>query len=130
MDLPACCIVCGSGDVVCLSFPLVGAGHRLTVIWVVVVVFVVAGWLHLFVGLSFVGLSFVGLWLLFAGHCPLCMHLSSCWVVGIVCGGVGGVTWHAGNMEGTPCVVDAGDVVWLSGLLVSWLSCSVGGVGC
>ena len=56
-------------------------------------------------------------------------------MVGIVlggrcCGAVGGVTWHAGNMEGAPCVVDAGDVgVWLSGLLVGWLSCFVGDMG-
>ena len=49
----------------------------------------------------------------------------------VVCGGVGGVTWHAGDMEGTPRVVDAGDVrVWLSGLLVSRLLCFVGDVGC
>ena len=40
------------------------------------------------------------------------------------------MTWHAGDMEGTPRVVDAGDVgVWLSGLLVSRLSCFVGDVG-
>ena len=50
---------------------------------------------------------------------------------GLVCGGVGGMMWHAGDMEGTPCVVDAGDVgVWLSGLLVSQLLCFVGGMGC
>ena len=35
------------------------------------------------------------------------------------------------DMEGAPRVVDAGDVgVWLSPLLVSRLSCFVGGVGC
>ena len=57
-------------------------------------------------------------------------------MVGVVlggrrCGAVGGVTWHAGDMEGAPRVVDAGDVgVWLSPLLVSRLSCFVGGVGC
>ena len=49
----------------------------------------------------------------------------------IVCGGVGGMMWHAGNMEGTPHIVDAGDVcMWLSGLLVSRLSCFVSDVGC
>ena len=26
------CVVCSTGDVVCLSFPLVGAGHRLAVV--------------------------------------------------------------------------------------------------
>ena len=47
-----------------------------------------------------------------------------------LCGDVGGMMWHVGNMEGTPYVVDAGDVgVWLSGLLVRRLSCFVGGVG-
>ena len=58
-------------------------------------------------------------------------------VVGVVLGGqrclwwLGGVTWHAGETEGAPRVVDAGDMgVWLSGLLVDWLSCFVGDVGC
>ena len=42
-------------------------------------------------------------------------RLSSCWVAGLVRGGVGCVTWHAGDMEGASVVVDAGDVaVWLS----------------
>ena len=39
----ACCVMRGSGDAVCLSFWLVGAGHRLTVVGGVVVVFVIAG---------------------------------------------------------------------------------------
>ena len=35
----------------------------------------------------------------------------------MVCGGVGCVTWHAGDMEGTCIVVDVGDVaMWLSWL--------------
>ena len=37
------CVVRGSGDMVCLSFPLVGAGRRLTVVGGVVVIFVIAG---------------------------------------------------------------------------------------
>ena len=80
--------------------------------------------------------------LLDAGRRLLVIVLFACvyrvvgWLVsflapGVVCGGVGGVMWHAGDMEGTPRVVDAGDVhVWLSGLLVSWLSCFVGDMGC
>ena len=65
-----------------------------------------------------------------------CIYQVIGWLVsflapGVVCGGVGGVTWHAGDMEGTPRVVDAGDVhVWLSGLLVSRLLCFVGDMGC
>ena len=65
------CVVRGSGDVVWLSFPLVGAGRRLTVVGGVVVVFGIAGRSH-----SFVGRSFVGRWLSFAGR----------WVVGVVFG--------------------------------------------
>ena len=42
-------------------------------------------------------------------------RLLSFWVAGLVHGGVGCVTWHAGDMEGASVVVDAGDVaVWLS----------------
>ena len=68
---------------------------------------------------------------LFACVCQVVGWLALFWAAGIVCGGVGGMTWHAGDMEGTPRVVDAGDVrVWLSGLLVSRLSCVVGDVGC
>ena len=37
------CVVRDSGDAVCLLFPLVGAGHHLTVVGGIVVVFVVAG---------------------------------------------------------------------------------------
>ena len=131
MVLLAHCIVCGSGDVVCLSFLLVGAGCRLTVIGGIVVVFSIAGRSHLFVRHSF-----VGCWPLFAGRCPLfCVYQVLGWLASfsaadVVCGGVAGMTWHAGDMEGTPHLVDAGDVgVWLSGLLVSWLSCFVGDVG-
>ena len=41
--------------------------------------------------------------------------LSLFWASGLVCGGVGCVTWHAGNMEGTSIIVDAGDMaMWLS----------------
>ena len=126
------CVVRGSGDVVCLSSLLVGAGRHLTVVGGVVVIFGVAGRLH-----SFIAHSLVGCWPLFASRCDFCMRLSSRWVLvsfsapSVVCGGVGGVTWCAGDMEGTPHVVDAGDVrVWLSGLLVSQLSCFVGDVGC
>ena len=57
--------------------------------------------------------------------CFLCVQLSRCWAVvvvlgaGLVHGGVGCVTWHAGDMEGASVVVDAGDVaVWLSDLFV------------
>ena len=75
------CVVCSTGDVVWLSFPLVGAGCRLTVVGAL---------------LSFSWLLAVALvhrvlvcWALFAGHCRLCVRLSSRWVVGIVLGG-----WH------------------------------------
>ena len=37
------CIVRGSGDAVCLLFPLVGAGRRLIVVGGVMVIFVIAG---------------------------------------------------------------------------------------
>ena len=50
---------------------------------------------------------------------------------GVICGGVGDVTWHAGDMEGARSVVDAGDVgMWLlllgicHGLWAAWV------VGC
>ena len=49
---------------------------------------------------------------------------------GVICGGVGDVTWHAGNMEGARSLVDAGEVgVWLLGLVMR-LSWFVGGLGC
>ena len=98
----------------------------------VVVVFVVAGGHTCLSGARLLG---VGRRLLavvlFACVCRVVGWLASFWVAGVVCGGVGGVTWHAGDMEGTPRAVDAGDVrVWLSGLLVSRLLCFVGDVGC
>ena len=126
------CVVRGSGDAVCLSFPLVGAGRRLTVVGGVVVVFVIAGGRTHSSGARLLG----------AGRCLPVVVLFACvfrvvgslalfWADGVVCGGLGGVTWHAGETEGAPCVVDAGDVgVWLSGLLVGRLSCFVGDVGC
>ena len=77
------CIVCGTGDVVCLSFPLVGAGRRLTVVGALLP-FCRCWWLHLFIARSF-----VGHWPSFAGHCALCVRMSSRWVVGVVLGG-----WH------------------------------------
>ena len=46
-------------------------------------------------------------------------RLSSFWAAGLVRGGVGCVTWHAGDMEGASVVVDVDDVaVWLSDLFV------------
>ena len=48
----------------------------------------------------------------------------SFWAAGVICGGVAGVTWHAGNMEGAHSPGDVG--VWLSGL-VGRLSWFVGG---
>ena len=51
-------------------------------------------------------------------------------LAGVICGGVGDVTWHAGDREGARSVVDAGDVgVWLLGL-VRRLLWFVGGLGC
>ena len=117
---------------VCLSSLLVGAGRHLTVVEGVVVVF-----LALLGGRTRSSHAC----LLDAGRCVLVVVLFACvyrvvgWLVSfsapsVVCGGVG-VTWHVGDMEGTPHVVDAGDVrMWLSGLLVSRLSCFVGDVGC
>ena len=35
-------------------------------------------------------------------------------MAGVICGGVGDVTWHVGDREGARSVVDAGNVgVWL-----------------
>ena len=40
--------------------------------------------------------------------------MSLCWAARIVCGGVGRVMWHAGDMAGARVVVDIGDMaVWL-----------------
>ena len=61
--------------------------------------------------------------------------MASFWAAGVVCGGVGGVTWHAGDMEGTPRVVDAGDTgVWfrvccLAGCRVLWAAWVFSGGG-
>ena len=46
---------------------------------------------------------------------------------GVICGGVGDMTWHAGNREGARSVGDVG--VWLLGL-VRHLLWFVGGLGC
>ena len=52
---------------------------------------------------------------------------ASFWAAGVICGGVAGMTWHVGNMEGACSPGDVG--VWLSGL-VGHLSWFVGSVGC
>ena len=86
---------------------------------------------HSFVRRSFVGGRRLLVVVLFACVYRVVGSLASFWEAGVVCGDVGGVTWHAGDMEGAPRVVDAGDVgVWLSGLLVGLLSCFVGDMGC
>ena len=88
------CVVCGTGDAVCLSFPLVG----------VFVVFVVAGGRTRSSRARLLGIGRRLLAIvLFACFCRVIGWLASFWVAGIVCGGVGGVMWHAGDMEGTPC---------------------------
>ena len=52
---------------------------------------------------------------------------ASFWAAGVICGGVGGMTWHACDMEDARSPGDVG--VWLSGL-VGRLSWFMGGVGC
>ena len=53
------------------------------------------------------------------------------WVASIVCGGVGCVTWHAGNMKGACGFVDTGDMaMWFSHSFVWQLSWFVGGQHC
>ena len=49
------------------------------------------------------------------------------WAAGVICGGVAGMMWHAGDMEGTCSPGDMG--MWLSGL-VRHLLWFVGGLGC
>ena len=50
---------------------------------------------------------------LFGCGCQHIRQLSSWWAAGVVCGGVGRVTWHAGDLEGAGVVVEVGDVaVW------------------
>ena len=64
---------------------------------------------------------------LFGCGCRCVRRLSSWWAARVVCGGVGRVTWHAGDLEGAGVVVEVGDVaVWSSRFL--WLSfCLAGG---
>ena len=51
---------------------------------------------------------------LFGCGCRHVRWLSLWWAAGVVCGGVGRVTWHAGDLEGAGVVVEVGDVVvWL-----------------
>ena len=74
----------------------------------VVVVYVIAGQSLAVVVLFVCGYRGVG-------------RLSSFWAAGLVRGGVGYVTWHAGDMEGASIVVDAGNMaVWLSDWFVRW----------
>ena len=51
---------------------------------------------------------------LFGCGCQRVRQLSSSWAARVVCGGVGHVTWHAGDLEGTRVVVDV--AMWLSRL--------------
>ena len=68
--------------------------------------------------------------LLFARGYRVFRRWASFSAAGVICGGVGDVTWHAGDMEGARSVVDAGNVgVWLLGL-VRRLSWFVGSLGC
>ena len=97
-----------------------GAGCHSIVIEAIVVVFIIAGQLQLFVG----PLS-VQCWPLFAAHHLLCVWLSSCWVIVMVLGGWGCLwwwgcmTWHVDNVEGALVVIDAGDVdMWLLSVVV------------
>ena len=45
----------------------------------------------------------------------------------MVCGGVGRVTWHAGDLEGAGVVVDVGDVAVWSSRLCGCRVCLAGG---
>ena len=105
--------------------------------WGVVVVFVVAGGRTRSsrARLLGVGRRLLAV-LLFACVCRVVGWLASFWAAGVACGGVGGVTWHAGDMEGTRArVVDAGDAgVWfrvccLAGCRVLWAAWVVSGGG-
>ena len=50
---------------------------------------------------------------LFGCGCRRVRRLLLWWAAGVVCGGVGRVTWHAGDLEGAHVVVDVGDMaVW------------------
>ena len=107
-----------------------GRGHAcrshlwpLVVIRGVVVIVVLAGCLQ----------SSLWCWPSVAGHCPLCTWLSSrwagalFWAAEVICGGVAGMTWLAGNME---VACSPGDVGMRLLGLVGHLSWFVGGVGC
>ena len=69
---------------------LLGAGRRLPVVVLFACVFRVVGW------------------------------LASFWADGVVCGGLGGVTWHAGETEGAPVLLML--VTWACGCRVCWLA--------
>ena len=106
-----------------------GAVRRSTVVGGIVVVCVVAGR-----SLAFVGRSFVGCWPSFSSLrvvVELLGRLLYFWAAGVVCGGVGCVTWHAVDPEGARVVVEAGDVAaWSSRLFVGRSSSFVDGRGC
>ena len=97
------------GPLVWLPLSFVGTACPSTGIGGIVPIFVCAGWLQ-----SFIRQSFVVHWPLFSGHCLLCMWLlkwqAVVWAARVVSGGVGCMTWHAGNMKGARVVVDSGDM--------------------